>query len=419
MKKYSTLFILLTSFMCLSQNNQDGILFIKSLLQEKNYDVAYSYFDNVVKNQLSQKNLEETAQQLENQLGKFKSIIETFVEKEAITYYSDFDKAKLDIKISFNANKKIIGFFFVPHQEFRKENGLGQSLNIKSNDIELKGTLLLPETNNLKKLIVFVHGSGPNDRDESVIENKPFKDISESLYLKGITSYRFDKRTLTNPESFSEKSTIDDEVTNDIINIVSYFKQNKQFENYEITVLGHSLGAYLLPRIANKSNQIDKIILLAGNARPLDKLVMEQYEYQYKLNPTPEMKDGLKKMEKQIETLNSKTFSLLTATEKLPLNLSAYYWKSLLDYDPIKEIQKATIPILILQGERDYQVSMKDFLLWKKSLKNNPKASFVSYSKLNHLFVTGEKPSEPKEYAIKGKVEAIVINDIYNFITGK
>jgi uncharacterized protein len=419
MKKYLTLTIVLTSYLCFSQNNENGVLFIKSLLQEKNYENAYSYLDNVVKNQLSQKNLEETAQQLEKQLGKFKSIIETLVEKETTTYYSDFDNTKLDIKISFNANKKIIGFYFVPHQEFRKENGLGQSLNIKSNDIELKGTLLLPETNNLKKLVVFVHGSGPNDRDESVFENKPFRDISESLYSKGITSYRFDKRTLSSPESFTEKSTIDDEVTDDIINIVSYFKQNKQFENYEITVLGHSLGGNLLPRIANKLSLIAKIILLAGNARPLDKIIMEQYEYLYKLNPTPEMKDALQKMEKQIETLNSKTFSLNTPSEKLPLNLSAYYWKSLLEYNPIKEIQKTTIPILILQGERDYQVSMKDFLLWKTSLKKNPKATLISYPKLNHLFMTGEKQSNPKEYAIKGKVDANVINDISNFITGK
>ena len=217
-------------------------------------------------------------------------------------------------------------------------------------------------------------------------------------------------------ESFNDKSTIDDEVTNDIINIVAYFKNDSQFSNYEIIILGHSLGAYLLPRIANKSNQISKIILLAGNSRPLDKLIIEQYEYLYKLTPTQELKDALQQVKEQTALLNSKIFNLNTTKENLPLNLSANYWKSILDYKPIKEIQNVKIPILILQGERDYQVSMKDFELWKINLKNNKKASFISYPHLNHLFFSGEKPSDPKEYAIKGIVDKKVIEDISSFI---
>lgn len=101
------------------------------------------------------------------------------------------------------------------------------------------------------------------------------------------------------------------------------------------------------------------------------------------------------------------------------MNLSPYYWKSLLDYNPIKEIQKVKIPILILQGERDYQVTMKDFVLWKEALKNNKNASFISYPKLNHLFMAGENRSDPKEYLIKGTVDKNVINDIYTFILKK
>lgn len=72
--------------------------------------------------------------------------------------------------------------------------------------------------------------------------------------------------------------------------------------------------------------------------------------------------------------------------------------------------------MLILQGERDYQVTMEDFELWKGSLKNNKKASFISYPKLNHLFMSGENISEPKEYMTKGNVDEMVINDIFNFI---
>lgn len=399
-----------------SQNSEIGKSFINALFVKKNTQKAYTFFDDNIKTKISELQLKETAEKLETQLGQFKSIIESNNEKETCFYYSDFEKMKLDLKISFNENNKITGFFFIPHKVFHRENSLGKDLNIKSNNIELKGTLLVPEKENLKKLIIFVHGSGPNDRDETVFENKPFKNIAENLYFKGISTYRFDKRTLSNPESFNDKSSIDDEVTNDILNIVSYFKNKIEFSDYQIIILGHSLGAYLLPRIANKSNNISKIVLLAGNSRPLSTLIAEQYDYLYKLTPTEELKKASQKIKEQIKVLNSKSFNLNTQKEKLPFNLSAFYWKSVLDYNPTKEIKKVKIPILILQGERDYQVSMKDFDLWKASLKNNKSATFISYPKLNHLFITGDNPSNPKEYELKGQVDEKVINDIIKFI---
>jgi len=418
MKHLFTSALLLITFFSFSQNQnkETGETFIKLLLQEKNYEKAYSFFDESVKSKISSALLKTTEQQLGNQLGKFNNIIEINNENSTYFYYADFEKMKLDIKITLNETNKILGFFFTPHREFNKKNLLGNDLNIKSDNINLKGTILIPEKNNLKKLVIFVHGSGPQDRDETIYENKPFKDIAESLYQKGIASYRFDKRTLTNPESFIDKSTIDDEVTNDIVNIITYFKENDQYAAYEIILLGHSLGANLMPRIAGKSNQISKLILLAGNARPLEKLIAEQYDYLYKQNPTPELKEAIKKVTEQIALLTSKSFNENTPKEQLPFNLSGYYWKSVLDYNPLKEVKNVKIPMLILQGERDYQVTMEDFELWKSTLKNNKKASFISYPKLNHLFMSGENVSEPKEYMTKGNVDEMVVNDIFNFI---
>lgn len=418
MKNLFTSAFLLISFFSFAQNQnkETGETFIKLLLQEKNYEKAYSFIDESIKSKISEELLKTTEQQLAIQLGKFNNIIEINNEKSTYFYFADFEKMKLDIKITLNEANKILGFFFAPHKEFNIKNLLGNDLNIKSNNINLKGTILIPEKNNLKKLVIFVHGSGPQDRDETIYENKPFKDIAENLYLKGIASYRFDKRTLTNPESFNDKSTIDDEVTIDVVNIISYFKENEQFKNYEIILLGHSLGANLMPRIAGKSAQISKLILLAGNARPLEKLIEEQYDYLYKLNPSLELQEAIKKVTTQIAVLTSKSFNENTPKEQLPFNLSGYYWKSVMDYNPLKEVKNVKIPMLILQGERDYQVTMVDFELWKSTLKNNKKASFISYPSLNHLFMSGENTSEPKEYMVKGNVDEMVINDIFNFI---
>ena len=151
-KIYLTL-LLLVSITSKSQVIDTGKSFINSLLIEKNYSKSYSYFDETVKTKISETLLKETVEKLETQLGQFKSIIETNNDKETYFYYSNFEKMKLDIKINFNQNNKVVGFFFVPHKEFKKENSLGKDLNIKSNNIELKGTLLVPESLNLKKII--------------------------------------------------------------------------------------------------------------------------------------------------------------------------------------------------------------------------------------------------------------------------
>lgn len=418
MRKITLLLILffLSPLIAYTQE-QLGRSFIEILFIDKNYDAAYSYFNENTQNAIPINLLKETEQKIEGQIGKFQKIIEVNDENQILYYYSEFEKMKLDIKIVFDENSKIAGFSMVPHKEIKKnENALGTDLSIKSNQIELKGTLLMAKENDKKNLVIFIHGTGPQDRDETIYDNKPFKDIAEGLYKNGISSYRFDKRTFTYQGIIDDKSTIDDEVTEDVLSIVDYFSSNPQFKEYKIILLGHSFGAFMLPRIANKTQNVDKIILMAGNARPLDKLIYEQCEYLYKLTTDEEAKKELIKTKEDVAKLRSKGFKLNPSQTDLPLGLSYYYWNSLFNYDPLKEVKKVKIPMLVLQGERDYQVTMKDFDLWKKTLKTNKKASLISYPKLNHLFIAGEKISEPGEYTIKGNVDLNVINDISNFL---
>lgn len=409
--------LFLFPFLMFSQSNEErGRQFITSLLIENRIDHAYSFFDDTFKTKVSQKLIEDTGNKIKNQFGNFDKIIEINTDNKDLFYYVQFEYAKLDIKISFNDSQNIIGFFFIPHKEFLKQERIGEDLNILSDNIQLKGTLLFPNEEKFKKIVIFVQGSGPQDRDATLFENKPFKDIAENLYEAGIASYRFDKRTYSNPLSFNITSTIDDEVTNDVLNIINFIIKDNRFKGYEIILLGHSLGGYLLPRIYNRTKQVSKLICLAGNSRPLDKLIIEQLEYLYEIDPSEELQMELVKFKEQVEFLNSQEFNVQSPKEKLPFNMSAYYWKSLLDYNLIKETENIKIPFMVAQGERDYQVSMRDFEFWKQVLNNNKKAFFLSYPKLNHLFMTGEEISVPDEYSIKGNVEVNVIEDIKNFI---
>lgn len=418
MKNLSAIALLLISLLSYSQNDETGKKFINLLLKEKNYEQAYSYFDASVTAKIPQEQLEPMVAQIEGQLGDFKKVVDVS-GTGTIFYYSEFEKSTIDIQLSFNDAGKIIGFFFKPHNKEEVNQTTKDDFLIKSGSVELKGTLLVPEKDNQKKLVILIPGSGPQDRDETTIDNKPFLDIAEGLLAAGIASYRFDKRTLSNPESFAAGSTIDDEYSKDVINIVNFFKTSNIYKDYEIILLGHSQGGYMLPRIVGTENRVGKLVFMAANARSLDELIVEQYKYLSGLaGDTPEYKAEIDKVNSQVKYLRSKSFAASSAPEKLPLGLPYKYWKSILDYKPADEAKKIIIPVLVLQGERDYQVTMTDYNLWKNSISSKG-SKFITYPKLNHLFISGEGKPNPQEYGVKGKVNEVVIKDIASFILSK
>jgi fermentation-respiration switch protein FrsA (DUF1100 family) len=160
-----------------------------------------------------------------------------------------------------------------------------------------------------------------------------------------------------------------------------------------IFILGHSLGAMLAPIIASRAEEKPEgIIMMAAPARNLEEVVREQFDY---LLPSG-TSDSYK--EEQIEKLRSAAPHYLQPQGQIAV------------------ARKLDIPMLILQGERDYQVTMQDFHLWQQSLKGKERAVFHSYPSLNHLFMHGEGKSTPMEYQLQGHVSDKVTNDIAEFI---
>lgn len=405
MKKTLSVLTLLVSFFSFSQNQEIGQDFIEILLKQKNFEKALTFLDASIKDKVTVDFLTKTSMQLDAQLGAYQNTISVTNKGDVFSYYTQFKNMALDFDISFKEDK-IVGFFLKQHQEVNAND-----YKIKSGTIDLKGTLLEAEKSSI--LVVFIHGSGPNDRDETIGPNKPFKDMAEAFQKEGIASYRFDKRTKSNPETFSDESTVEDEVVVDAVAIVNHFRSSEKFKNHKIILLGHSLGAFMMPKIVN-SVSFDKAIMMAGNARGLDELVLDQYVYLNSLNPTKEGDEEVKSITEKVKFLRSKAFDLKATNEQLPLGVSAKYWQSLLNYKPLVEVKKVSIPLLILNGERDYQVTMIEFNLWKKTLAKT-KVQFISYPKLNHLFIAGDVAPSPEEYSIKGEVDKKVIQDIITF----
>lgn len=415
MKKLLTFFLIACSLFLFSQDKKEiGNTFIKALLVDKDIEKAHSFFDPSVSSQLPVEQLKAVTEQLQGQLGGLKSIMEVNNEGNIYYYYTEFGKNKLDIQLTFNENNKLMGFFLVPHKIFEKWDER-TSLKIKSDDIELNGTLLIPPSDNKKKLVIFVQGSGASDRDETIGENKPFRDIAEYLFNNGIASYRYDKRTYSNPETFNAQSTVEDETIKDAVNAADYFKNNKDYKDYQIMMLGHSQGAYMMPVIAERV-QAAKYIFMAGNARPLQDLLVEQYEYIHSLDPAKLPAAAVEDIKKQVALLNSPKFNFNTPATELPLGQSAAYWKYLKEYNQLNEVRKIKAPIFFAQGGRDYQVTEKDFNLWKTALKNNKTAVFKFYPSVNHLFISGSGKPSPKDYDVKGKVDEQFLKDLTQFI---
>jgi dienelactone hydrolase len=339
-----------------------------------------------------------------------------------------FEKTKMDLQFSFADNKKIIGMFFVPPKnktayttpEYAQQNKYYETkIAVKTGTMSLPGALCVP--NNIKNppVVILLAGSGPNDKDETIGPNKALKDLAVGLASNGIATYRYDKRTLVYGKDMKDVD-INTEVIEDAINAVAILKKNPLFKESKIFIVGHSLGAMCAPMIASKSKQVNGIVLLAGNARPLEDVLLEQYNYIFGL-------DSIDKFEKkEIDKLIAQSIivktpkALKTAkAEDLPLNLDSKYWQSLVKYNQVQVAKKLKQPILVLQGDRDYQVTMTDFNLWKQNLSNKPKNQFISYPTLNHLFMKGEGKSTPSEYDKQGNVDFQIISDISNWVKSK
>jgi fermentation-respiration switch protein FrsA (DUF1100 family) len=176
----------------------------------------------------------------------------------------------------------------------------------------------------------------------------------------------------------------------------------------------------MAPRVGELDPKLAGLILLAANSRPLQDLIVEQYTYVFSLEKESEdNKKELEKIKKQVAKLNDPKLSPDTRASELPLNLPAAYWLSLKAYDQKAMAAKLKMPVLVLQGERDYQVTMADLAGWKKALAKNRRATFKSYPTLNHLFMEGKGKAKPAEYFRAGHVAKAVVDDIAAWVKAR
>lgn len=279
---------------------------------------------------------------------------------------------------------------------------------------ELPGILTTPKGDDKFPVVILVHGSGPNDRDETIGPNKPFRDIAWGLAQKGIASIRYDKRTNVYGKKMASDPnlTVYEETVEDAVQAELFVQMNSNFICEGTYILGHSLGGYLIPRIAQES-EASGYIIVAGPVTPLEDLMVEQVTYIGNLDGS--LSKDEERTIKAYEIMRDNIKSLTKDSKLAPfqlVNAPASYWLDLKDYRPAELAKDMESPLLILQGERDYQIPMREFELWQQALEDKKNVTFKSYAGLNHLLMYGTEKSSPEEYNVPGRVDQRVIDDI-------
>jgi uncharacterized protein len=277
----------------------------------------------------------------------------------------------------------------------------------------------------LMKKLLLVHGSGPSNMDEKIGDNAPFKDLAEGLSEKGIAVLRYDKRTFVYGKEMKNDTglSVREETIEDALLAAEFLRKDARMDAKKIFIIGHSMGGMLAPRIDAEGGNFAGIIIMAGSPRKLEEILMDQN------NDVLSSLNKLLKIiaKKQIASLSSKFDNIYNLSDEEAKSTSvlgkytrAYYFKEMGEHPSVDYLNGLDKPVLIFQGDKDFQVSVeKDFNGYKKLLGDRPNVTFKLYPNLNHLLmpsVYGEILKAKKEYKVAQHVDQYVINDVSDWI---
>ncbi len=312
---------------------------------------------------------------------------------------------------------------YAPPPYARPERFTELDAQVGQGEWALPGTLSIPQGGGPFAGVVLVAGSGPQDRDETIPPNKPFRDLAWGLASQGIAVLRYDKRTKVYTERLrreTETITVKQEVIDDALEAVACLRARPELDARQVFVLGHSLGGYVAPRIGAADPAIRGLVILAGMARKFEDVILDQMNYILSLSmPDPVARQQrLDVLKQQVALVKDPSRLPTAAASDLPLGVPAAYWLDLNAYQPEKVAQTLRQPMLFLQGEGDYQVTLDDFQIWQDALGERSDVNFILYPGLSHLFmpIEGGKKATPDTYSVAGHVAETVVNDIASWI---
>jgi hypothetical protein len=345
----------------------------------------------------------------------------------------EFQRAKLGMSILLSPSGSLISLRFLPQNllgfgplwttpKYAVDSSVREiEVQVGARGMRSPGTLTLPATSGQHPCLVMLPGSGPCDQDSSVGCAKPFKDLALGLATLGVATLRFEKITRTHGARVLKKKsfTLEDEYTSQALDAIRQGFEHESISPAGVYILGHSLGAYVAPRLMATDQRIAGCVLMAGPASSLCWSALRQYRYLASLDGPVDV-DTLpliEEFQRQCELSATPDLSLSIPSSKLPFGIGAAYWRNFANFNPIETCARERRPVFVLQGARDYQVTLKDdFAKWQSGLEKCQHAKLEVYRDLNHLFIRGEGSSSPREYEEPGNVDEKVVRDISQWV---
>ena len=313
--------------------------------------------------------------------------------------------------------------------------------------IELAGTLTLPDTTGQYPVVVLISGSGPQDRNEEMLNHKPFLVLADHLTRHGIGVLRYDDRGVAKSKGDFSTATSKDFAT-DAFAAVQYLQKRKEVRKDKIGLVGHSEGGLIAPMVAAaQPDDIGFIVLLAGPGIASSDLLLEQIELiatsqgmgaeklKEELAITKgaydimQQKNELAVETKLLEAYFAKAFSGLTeeelakvgSQEKLTQQqisaLQSPWFRYFITYNPRENLMNTRCPVFAINGSKDLQVAPKSNLKGiREALEasGNKQYDILEIEGLNHLFQTSET-GNPSEY---GSIEETFNPEALDLISG-
>ncbi len=270
--------------------------------------------------------------------------------------------------------KLLILTFAITSLSFSQENAF-QEKAVTINEF-IDGSLLLPDTTKAIPLVIIIAGSGPTDRNgnQTFLKNNSLKFLAEALYKKGIATFRYDKRIfkLLKQGNLKEENIDFDDFITDAQSVVNFFKNDNRFS--KLIIAGHSQGS-LVGMIVSQ-NDVDAFISLAGAGQEIDDVIVDQLAKQ-----APALKDDARlafddlRVYGTVTNLKPELASILRPSVQPFIN-------SWMQYNPQTEINKLTIPVLIINGDKDMQVQISEAENLKEAL---PTSKLIIIPNMNHI----------------------------------
>ena len=297
----------------------------------------------------------------------------------------------------------------------------------KDTKYPLNGLLTLPEdATGPVPVVVFVHGSGASNMDEKVGKLTPFKDLAQGLARHGIASVRYDKRSFAHGfKMLRDKSlevTVKTETIDDAILATDLLKKDPRIDPERVFIIGHSMGGMLAPRIDAEGGNYAGLIIMAGSPRKLEEIILDQNEAA--LRSTKGFVNWIvKKQVAKFASMFDAMYELSDAEakkKKMGGGTTLYYFKEMGEHSAPSYLSVCEKPILIMQGEKDFQsTAEKDFAAYKQLLAGRSNITFRLYENLSHAFVPsvyGDIMKAKQEYNVEQHIGENVTVDIANWV---